>query len=159
MIGLMWPEGSESDPASAAQKLRPVPEPSAAASEEQPAPDASPAGTLPVDDPRSQSGNAEVALSAVPALLNTFAMCAAESAESCPEAAVDGVGMPTDGLAILGSDASTASLVDDYGDVAVVKLTPVEADDTTAEQQMIVLERREQKWLVRDIYDVAHQPG
>src|SRR5690606_29284894 len=97
------------------------------------------------------------ALVAVPPLLDAVATCAAEGAATCPEALTDGLAAPGDGLAVQGSEASSAALVDDYGDVAVVKLVPVDTDGG-APEQMLVLERREQKWLVRDIYDVAHQP-
>jgi hypothetical protein len=60
---------------------------------------------------------------------------------------------------------SAVELVDEYGDVAVVRL---EADDTGEESsetdtqqpahRMVVLIRTEEKWLVRDVYDVADQP-
>ena len=72
--------------------------------------------------------------------------------------------MPMQGLATRGPAASSPSLVDDYGDVAVVRLTPLDPGsaetDAVAEvaEQMLVLERRDEKWLVRDVYDVAHQP-
>ncbi|MBT2486060.1 hypothetical protein J7E28_15260 [Microbacterium sp. ISL-108] len=57
-------------------------------------------------------------------------------------------------------------LVDEYGDVAVVRLRreeggPVDEGDThpSAPDQMLVLVRQDEKWLVRDAYSVADQPG
>ncbi|MCK3768074.1 hypothetical protein MZK47_00080 [Microbacterium aerolatum] len=153
VVGLMWPEGGDADPAQAAQKgSRPVmveePVESAPATEE---PSAGP------DPVVSAPAEGEDPLLLVPGLLDTVAGCVEAAAEACPEALAEGVATPAGGLAAQGAAASTATLVDDYGDVAVVRLAPTEASGESA-QQMLVLERRDQKWLVRDIYDVAHQP-
>ncbi|WP_404435123.1 hypothetical protein LG322_08150 [Microbacterium aerolatum] len=153
VVGLMWPEGGDADPAQAAQKgSRPVmvdePVESAPATEE---PSAGP------DPVVSAPAEGEDPLLSVPGLLDTVAGCVEAAAEACPEALAEGVATPAGGLVAQGAAASTATLVDDYGDVAVVRLAPTEASGESA-QQMLVLERREQKWLVRDIYDVAHQP-
>ncbi len=153
IVGLMWPEGSEPDPASAAQGTRESAAPDrSTAADTTTVPETDPVATLSAPPP-----DAEDALGVVPVLLNAVAACAETRAESCPDALADGLGVPVDGLVAQGVGASTVTLVDDYGDVAVVKLAPVDAD-STAREQMLVLERREQKWLVRDIYDVAHQP-
>ncbi len=60
----------------------------------------------------------------------------------------------------------TIELVDEYGDVAVVRLgAPVAAPgeegegEPAAPEQMLVLVRQDEKWLVRDVYGVADQPG
>ncbi|QNA91225.1 hypothetical protein [Microbacterium sp. Se63.02b] len=70
-------------------------------------------------------------------------------------------------VAALGAAADASpgiELVDEYGDVAVVRLlvdptAEGKADADTAEQLMVVLIRAHEKWLVRDVYDVADQPG
>ncbi|MEW1961819.1 hypothetical protein AB0269_05085 [Microbacterium sp. NPDC077644] len=164
IAGLMWPQGEDTGAAEAAQHSADVggtaPEPSAG-----PAPDtAEPEGEPETDEPETDDSEApkpvddpEDALSAVPAILDALETCAAAEVETCPSALGDGVAAPTDGLAAQGADASTATLVDDYGDVAVVRLTATAAGSSAAEQ-MLVLERRDEKWLVRDVYDVAHQP-
>lgn len=162
IVGLMWPEGSEPGPASAAQNARASAENATAAPDTMPAPDTTTAadtdtGTAPADSATAPPVDTEDVLGAVPALLNALAACAEAATESCADVLAEGIGVPIDGLAAQGAEESTATLVDDYGDVAVVKLVPVDVDGTAAEQ-MLVLERREQKWLVRDIYDVAHQP-
>nr|WP_017202219.1 hypothetical protein [Microbacterium barkeri] len=66
-----------------------------------------------------------------------------------------------DALAGVDTASSTAELVDEYGDVAVVRLR-VESlgndEAVSSAEKMVVLIRAEQKWLVRDAYDVADQP-
>lgn len=56
--------------------------------------------------------------------------------------------------------------MDEYGDVAVVRLRTSGVDDGEgdaegqgSDQTIVVLIRTEEKWLVRDVYDVADQPG
>ncbi|PRB15593.1 hypothetical protein [Microbacterium sp. MYb62] len=102
---------------------------------------------------------------AIPALLDAIAECRAEEVSSCPAAvAADSAGV-LDALASVGSDSSTTELVDEYGDVAVVRLrigVPAEGEEASADapgQLMVVLIRSADKWLVRDVYDVADQPG
>ena len=164
IAGLMWPQGEDTGAAEAAQRSVDTGEAAAELSED-PAPDATePAGEPETDESESDDSEApkpvddpEDALSAVPTILDTLETCAGAEAETCPSVLVDGVTGPTDGLAAQGSHASTATLVDDYGDVAVVRLTAT-AEGSSAAEQMLVLERRDEKWLVRDVYDVAHQP-
>ncbi|MGO2932907.1 hypothetical protein [Microbacterium sp.] len=156
-VGLLWPEGQEDEPAVAAQtenapptaEPAETPDPTGSAA---PEPTESPAEAA--DDPVA----ADDALTATPVLLDTVAACVEMADATCAEALAAGVALPTDGLIVQGAGGSTAALIDDYGDVAVVKLVPGESGEGAAEQ-MIVLERREKKWLVRDVYDVAHQPN
>jgi hypothetical protein len=53
--------------------------------------------------------------------------------------------------------------VDVYGDVAVIRMRSASADGDgegrAQHERMIVLVRIAEKWLVRDAYDVADQPG
>ncbi|WP_417512051.1 hypothetical protein [Microbacterium sp.] len=157
VVGLMWPEGQHPEAAQAAQAARSSPK--NAPDAETPAPAAEKQVGTETEAPQEEPSPAaeEQALDAVPALLHSIAACAEESLESCPDALSAGVAVPGTGAVSQGPDGSTAELVDDYGDVAVVRLTPI---DATAESsgQILVLERDTQKWLVRDIYDVAHQP-
>ncbi|QEA30630.1 hypothetical protein FGL91_14655 [Microbacterium sp. CBA3102] len=55
----------------------------------------------------------------------------------------------------------TFELVDEYGDIAVVRVAvDAEADAANTSGRLImVLLRTQEKWLVRDVYDVADQPG
>ncbi|MGO1507175.1 MAG: hypothetical protein ACTHZW_03025 [Microbacteriaceae bacterium] len=157
VVGLLWPEGQKDEPAVAAQTENALPttepaETPAAAPSAEPSPAESPAEAA--DDPEA----ADDALTATPGLLDAVAACVEVADATCAEALAEGAAVPADGLVVQGAGASTASLIDDYGDVAVVKLTPGESAEGAAEQ-MIVLERRELKWLVRDVYDVAHQPN
>lgn len=159
-VGLLWPQGDDADPAEAAQLTIPASE----THDQETVGDAGAVedpGEKPVETPAPAETTppAEDGLSAVPALLDVIAECTEAAAPDCPAALVDGLVAPDSGLATRGAQASVATLVDDYGDVAVIKL--VSADDDSGESstaQMLVLERREEKWLVRDVYDVAHQP-
>src|SRR5690606_23081403 len=80
--------------------------------------------------------------------------CRAESDSACTRAVVAGGGRTVlDRLGQGAADRET-DLVDDYGDVAVVRIAAGEGHP----EQMLVLERNENGWLVRDVYDVADQP-
>ena len=155
LVGLLWPDAER--PAEAASGRESVavaetsPDDISDSRETTPTPSTLPTPSAPEDAP--DSGNA---LDAVASLLDQVAACVADGAEACPEAVAEGARVPDDGLASHGASASTATLVDDYGDVAVLRLTPNDAE--TVAEQMIVLERRNEIWLVRDVYDVAHQP-
>lgn len=148
-VGLLWPQSGEDGPAEAAERVTSTPSPDAganAATEKSPPP---------VDGPTENS--AEDPMAALPRLVDAIAECIQATAEICADAMVDGAGTPSDGLIAHGSAASSATLIDDYGDLAVARLAPIAETDDLPEQ-MIVLERREDEWLVRDVYDVAHQP-
>ncbi|MGM7665736.1 hypothetical protein [Microbacterium sp. A93] len=161
VVGLMWPSGDSSDGANAETAETVVPtapgtteiEESVEEAEAPPAEESSAP-----DEPSDAAVSEDDALGAVPALLDTIRACVDAAAQVCLDAVAEGARMPTEGAAGEGSDASTAALVDDYGDVAVIRLTPVGADPASAGEQMLVLERRNDIWLVRDVYDVAHQP-
>ncbi|WP_298036446.1 hypothetical protein [uncultured Microbacterium sp.] len=165
-VGLAWPQADPDDPntrISAPEKLLPavdedesleIGESGAQEQEKSPAP---------VGKPGATEGHGEL-MTTLPALLSALHECRETGETSCSAAIAEGSTMPMQGLATRGPAASSPSLVDDYGDVAVVRLTPLDPGsaetDAVAEvaEQMLVLERRDEKWLVRDVYDVAHQP-
>ncbi|MGP6176980.1 hypothetical protein ACTU6U_06725 [Microbacterium sp. A196] len=154
VVGLMWPEGQDPEAAQASQST-----PKSTPDAEVPPPAAEEQGGAETEEPQEEPSPAveEQALDAVPAMLQSIAACAEARLESCPQALSAGVAVPAAGPVSHGPDGSTAELVDDYGDVAVVRLTPIDANAESS-GQILVLERDRQKWLVRDIYDVAHQP-
>ncbi|NLP85485.1 hypothetical protein HF576_16705 [Microbacterium sp. CFH 90308] len=55
----------------------------------------------------------------------------------------------------LPSSARVVTLLDDFGDVAVLR---VDAGDGSQPAQLTVLVRQDEKWLLRDVHDVAQQP-
>lgn len=179
--GLLWPEGG--DPGEAADaRERSAEEPTSAASRG--GPSASPASedagegenteeseekaaadeTRAAEDPnRSSSSGGDDPVAAAAALLTTITACRTRSDSVCPEAVASG----SDGVVNeLGAAEGTAvELVDEYGDVAVVRLEVGPADEEAGgddprepTQVMIVLIRVQEKWLVRDVYDVGDQP-
>lgn len=149
-VGLIWPEGQGTETAKASQTAPDADVALAPPEHSDDSADEAPAEGAP-------QPAAEQALHAVPTLLQSIAACADAGRDVCPEALSEGVAMPTNGPVLENPDANDAELVDDYGDVAVIRLIP--ADENGASPgQILVLERAEQKWLVRDIYDVAHQP-
>ncbi|GAA3947544.1 hypothetical protein [Microbacterium soli] len=89
------------------------------------------------------------------ALLKEAARCTHEGDPQCARAVVAG-SAPTV-LERVGPDADgrDAAVIEDYGDVAVIRL----AETSARSEQMLVLERAEDGWLVRDVYDVADQPS
>ncbi|PYD01058.1 hypothetical protein B4U78_005525 [Microbacterium esteraromaticum] len=88
-------------------------------------------------------------------LLASLAGCADAGDAACAQAVVAGAGaLVQERLA--GTDGKrTVSAVEDYGDVSVLRLGP----SGERGEQMLVLVRQEDGWLVRDVYDVADQPS
>lgn len=89
------------------------------------------------------------------ALLTAVLACADRGDRECTDAIVDGAGG-----AVLerltGTDATrTISAVEDYGDVSVLRL----GSSGERGEQMLVLVMQKDRWLVRDVYDVADQPS
>jgi len=148
-VGLMWPSGGAEDDAEAASRPATVPV----------APSDTPEEPLEGDDALGNEeplGGDEAlddgeALEALPSLLSALQQCVDDSASTCPEALTEQSQIPSAGVVVQGADASSAVLVEDYGDVAVVRLTP----EAEGAEQMLVLERHNELWLLRDVYDVA----
>ena len=65
-------------------------------------------------------------------------------ATTLPEGAID-----------LPAGERTLTLLDDFGDIAVLRL---DAADGAHPSQMVVILKRDEKWLLRDVSDVAQQP-
>ena len=179
--GLLWPDGGEpgeaadaggrraaesaSAPSGGEPSATPVSEDAGAHEEsegstEKGTADETRAGGDP--DRSSSSGGADP-VAAAAALLTTITTCRARADVACPEAVASG----SDGVVKeLGAAEGTAvELVDEYGDVAVVRLDVGHGDEEAGEvnsrepaHMMVVLIRTEEKWLVRDVYDVADQP-
>jgi hypothetical protein len=154
IVGLLWPSDGGDAPAEASSQKVQAPAGSDGAAGDGEGHGVPPT-PHPAPSPSDLSLDAGAALDAVPALLDAVDTCIRNAVEHCADAVAEGARTPSNGVASLGSSASTATLVDDYGDVAVIRLTPTEAEIA---EQMIVLERRNDIWLVRDVYDVAHQP-
>lgn len=159
IVGLLWPSESGDDPAEASQKVAVSESPTDGATGETPTPTPAPAEST------AAPADGGAAVDAVPALLDGIAVCVAAAAKQCPDAVAEGARIPSDGAASQGASGSTATLVDDYGDVAVIRLTPTGIEGSEAEgterdgaEQMMVLERHNEIWLVRDVYDVVNQP-
>jgi len=111
-----------------------------------------PMETSPPETYTPTDGGPQEPLHAATALLETLDACNAAGDDACPSAIASGSTASAAG--ILRTDAAgEPSLVDDYGDLAVIRL-----GDGGDMQQMLVLVRQDEEWLVRDAYDVADQP-
>ncbi|MFB7250650.1 hypothetical protein [Microbacterium sp. NPDC056234] len=145
--GLLWPDD---EPASSLAVGSAIATPVADAPTPRPSPDSSAVET------RDSRGGAATGddgpLTSAAAVLAALDDCAAVADDACTEAlSADSTARVQD---VLRSDAAAEpALVDDYGDLAVIRL----GSDETGEQ-MLVLVRQNEKWLVRDVYDVADQP-
>lgn len=165
--GLLFPEGEASGKAGdAVGGSSPTqPSPSAGGALPKPTPSAT-GGTGEEETPRDEPVAEDDPVAAVSSLLRTIADCRAEGDTSCAAAvAGDAVGV-IDALGVMPSAHSTPELVDEYGDVAVMRLRATGPEDGPgatkgegSDQTIVVLIRSDEKWLVRDVYDVADQPG
>jgi len=88
-------------------------------------------------------------------LLTTVLECAREGDAVCADAVVDGAGATVQER-LAGTEANrTIAAVEDYGDVSVLRL----GESGKRGEQMLVLVMQKDRWLVRDVYDVANQPS
>ncbi|WP_435745100.1 hypothetical protein [Microbacterium sp. PMB16] len=171
--GLLWPGESPGQAAGDDHPSRPSPAPGEG--------DPPTSGTTPSVDPDGDAGESEDDVAeeqkassveasgpeaAVSALLARIAECAAAEDTSCAGAVAAGSTGVVEALAVAVVGKPTADLVDEYGDVAVIRIrasedSSDEGDSTPAAgpEQMLVLVRQDEKWLVRDVYGVADQPG
>lgn len=152
--GARWPGGAtgEATPAPSRPATQTPTVSSANPSAEEPVGQVDPGTPAPAD-------SADDPVAAATGLLEVITACAEQVDTACQDAVaagsvgvVDAVGTRPDGQA-----APAVSLVDSYGDIAVVRVI-TEAEGSSAEL-MVVLVRINEKWLVRDVYDVADQPG
>ncbi|MDF2562840.1 MAG: hypothetical protein K0R99_4286 [Microbacterium sp.] len=179
--GLLWPSGGEPGEAADAGGRRPAEAASVAAGE---VPSATPmsedAGareepegteekaaadeTRAAEDPnRTSPSVGEDPVAAAGDLLTMITGCRARGDSACPAAVAPGSEGVVKELEAA-AEGSTVELVDEYGDVAVVRLdigTEGGSEDAGPQppaHRMVVLIRAAEKWLVRDVYDVADQP-
>ncbi|MGF3055307.1 hypothetical protein [Microbacterium sp. YY-01] len=95
-------------------------------------------------------------LAAVPALIELASYCWESGDTVCAALVADeGTTAVIAALAARSSSSTSPTLVDDYGDVAAVRL-PAESG---VEEQIVVVVREENEWRARDVYDVAGPPN
>jgi hypothetical protein len=186
LVGLLWPSGATSEVADGAEGTVGA-SPEAAA-----APGSDRTGTGESAAAGASGGEAEATPSLRPSpsaaasrateaagdpadvaawLLKEIAKCADTGDTVCAEAVADGssdviAALVGDGTgAEVEADTANVELVDEYGDAAVVRLTPQQTgkpgtarEAGTEAGRILVLVRIDEKWLVRDVYDVADQP-
>lgn len=161
--GLLWPSGGPATagggPApspSASTSAAPTAEPSAAAAPEGAA---APAGEAAASVPPSDAGTA--AGPTEPAGLEATLDGLLTSRASCDD---DGCRAPLQespnasfaaGVIDLPSTARTVTLLDEFGGAAVLRVDAVSGDQPA---QLVVIVRREQTWVLRDVHDVAEHP-
>lgn len=167
--GLLWPGGDDVGTASDAAGALTAEE-SAHSTVAAPAAPSSGDANASVDAPQGESDTGrsreDDPTTAAVSLVTTIVACHARDDTSCPEVVAAGAVGVVDALAAAGARTPTAELVDEYGDVSVVRLRIGEAaadgdheNGAAPVQLMVVLIRVDDKWLVRDVYDVADQPG
>lgn len=157
--GLLWPGGATGEPA--AVKARPSPAVSPSSAGTPPVPPASP---IPSAESADQSTGSADPVLAARALLIAIRHCAETGDMACSDAAAPGSSGIVEALtgAASGEKEPELAAVDEYGDVAVIRVSSIAViGDGPAPQQieqMVVVVRVNEKWLVRDAYDVADQP-
>jgi len=151
--GAFWPTAGEVATGAGGGS---APTPAASAPPPLPAITASPSAPPAGDDPPAETTPVDAPLADLARITSELldARLACEGAQQClAEVTVDAA--PLVGGAIdLPSAERSVTLLDDFGDLAVLRVdTPGGANS-----QMIVILRRNEKWLLRDVSDVAQQP-
>ncbi|MCS3444276.1 hypothetical protein [Microbacterium phyllosphaerae] len=167
-VGLSWPGGAGEEPGGATDRpsattgpvgAAPSAEPTVAVGEVEVSSGPSPQPSSESPDERASS---DEPLAAARGALSSVMRCAEAGDMICAEAVAGGSTGVVEALMTHAEAEPTLSPVDQYGDVAVVRVTWTDAEGDTessrGEEQMMVLARVNEKWLVRDAYDVADQP-
>ena len=144
--GLLWPSGEDSAPASAQEKAVIVEE---APSDDDAAPQAPPGE----DAGEGFSGEADPVLS-LHRLMEEAIDCARAGDSGCPSVRAAGSSVSPELLSARAADLDSIALVDDYGDIAVLRMSSRDDENDL----IVVLVRQDDLWLVRDIYDAVNQP-
>ncbi|WP_040164311.1 hypothetical protein [Microbacterium gorillae] len=138
LVGALWPDAK--DGAGAAQEPTSLRSTSARS--------ASPAAADAATAPASSAGPTPAdPVATMRDLLARVGTCRAAD-DPCADALAD----PALRDLLPAADTVDVALVDDYGGIAVLRLTGDGRDD------IVEIERRNEKWLVRDVHDVADQP-
>lgn len=166
-VGFLWPAGGPAESSDAAHAGSPSSKPSGAGAQaasadgEPEAADREAATATPAPTAETASP-ADVAA----ALLISIGECHAAGDLVCAKSVAAGSAGVVELLAPAAEGSPSLELVDEYGDVAVVRLAaPVPPSSGEGESQaaapdrMLVLVRQNERWLVRDVYGVADQPG
>ncbi|OAN37234.1 hypothetical protein A4X16_16835 [Microbacterium sp. H83] len=170
--GLLWPGDAtgESADGAGAPVSAPTPAPTSSrqaggreeSGAEEEASDAEVGSRGPTADAEKVSSSDDPVV-ATHALLSTIGACATAGDTECAGAVADGSTGVVDTVAAfsdaVGPEAPSLALVDEYGDVAVIRATSGAAGaEVSGAAQMLVVIRVADEWLVRDAYDVADQP-
>ncbi|MFD5225559.1 hypothetical protein ACFWHT_08060 [Microbacterium sp. NPDC058342] len=155
--GLLWPGGDEGSVATEPSSQHP--ERVAAEPASPPASSAAAAretgSAEPVPPPAAGDGSGADPVSTATRLLSLLERCREDADEDCAEAVVPGAGAAVLERTAPDGAERAVTLIDDYGDVAVLRLAATDG----GVDQMLVLVRHDDRWLVRDVYDVADQPS
>lgn len=173
--GLLWPGGATGEPdgggATAVPESTPratdvapiSAESSTTPAPSSPEPDTAPEPVTPGEgSPRDGSGDLEP-VEAARMLISAISICGANGDEVCEGAVAPGSVGVVDALSGGSDEEPQLEPVDEYGDVAVIRVSSTRAGGDGAAsddgERMVVLVRMAEKWLVRDVYNVADQPG
>jgi hypothetical protein len=155
--GLLWPDGGGSPATADNPSTAASPTPTGGTTAEAGASSAGPSqahatpddtGATSADAP-SKDDLAGIAES----LLERRIECAGD--EECIAGLTSRGGVHVSGVVDLDAAERETTLLDDFGGVAVVRVDP---RDGNAPSQLVVIERRDDEWLLRDVYDAAQQP-
>lgn len=161
--GMLWPGDDETSATeSVAQRSPDEPAPGepkpGVATSEPPADEGAAKSPPPADRTRQPEGEAssgQTVPEQAAQLLERIGACQEQDDATCADAVVEGAGEVVLRRLDGGAQARGITPVEDYGDIAVVRLAAV----AELGEQMLVLVRQKDGWLVRDVYDVADQPS
>ncbi|MBD3941043.1 hypothetical protein IF188_04920 [Microbacterium sp. NEAU-LLC] len=158
-VGALWPGGGPATaggaaPATAAPTAT-IGEPTQTAGDPAETASGAAAPTTSADDSDAAGAAPPADLTTVAAaLLDARAACAGDL-ECLAGIVVDPTASPVHGAIDLGAAERTVTLLDDFGDLAVLRVDAVDAPEPS---QLVVILRQDEKWLLRDVHDVAQQP-
>ncbi len=147
--GALWPTAS----GGASDEPAPAATPQISASPTTP-PSADPAGPAAAGDGGGKDAAAPADLAAIAAALLTERSSCGDD-ETCLASIMVSPQTRFAGAVELSASDRTVTLLDDFGDLAVVR---VDARDGAQPSQLVFIRRTNEEWLLRDVTDVAQQP-
>lgn len=138
----------------AAPRVEPTGSRTAETEPDAPAPSTTPPATSP---PATSPPGADALQAEAARLVGELASCAQPG---CPDTLVEDASRAfPPGAATRDDGPHEVTVIDDYGGVAVLRVSFADAaDGGSGADQIVVIVRTNDEWLVRDVYDVADQP-
>lgn len=151
-VGLSWPADAQPETKRASTARA-----SASRTPAAPTPIAAPAAEgAATSEPTPYPGDPASVPPDATAIVSRLAKCLASNDPACRAELLEDPARPIpEGIATTAADDREVTVLDDYGGVMALRVADARAPDAA---QIMLIVRADERWLVRDVYDLADQP-